>query len=71
MTEVAWKNNRSLALEQFPLRITEVNYWVTKHQDIAPEIWQHPDISFKGNCKACHLDAEQGIFEDAAMYLPE
>ncbi len=71
LTEVAWKNNRSIPPEQSPLRITEVDYWVTKHQDIASAIWQLPEVNFKGNCKACHLDAEQGTFEDSAMYLPE
>ena len=71
VTEVAWKNNRSIPLEKSPLRITKVDYWVIKHQDIDPEIWQHPEVNFKGDCQACHLDAEQGTFEDASMYLPE
>ncbi|MCK5876694.1 MAG: cytochrome b/b6 domain-containing protein [Candidatus Marithrix sp.] len=71
LTEVAWKNNRSIPFDESPLRITEVDYWVVKHQDIAIEIWQHSEVNFKGNCQACHLDAEQGTFEDAAMHLPE
>ncbi len=70
LTEVAWKNNRSIPPEQTLLRITKIDYWVTKHQDIEPEIWQYPNVNFKGNCGACHLDAELGTFEDAAMRLP-
>ncbi|MDM8565375.1 cytochrome b/b6 domain-containing protein [Candidatus Halobeggiatoa sp. HSG11] len=71
LTEVAWKNNRSIPTEQSPLQITKIDYWVVKHQDIASEIWQHPEVNVKGNCPACHQDAKQGTFEDAAMYLPE
>ncbi|MFK5971602.1 MAG: cytochrome b/b6 domain-containing protein [Candidatus Marithrix sp.] len=70
LTEVAWKNNRSILPEQTLLRITEIDYWVTKHQHIESKIWQHSKVNFKGNCGACHLDAEQGTFEDAAMRLP-
>lgn len=70
LTEVAWKNNRSISPEQVLLRITEIEYWTTKHQNIKSEIWQHSKVNFKGNCVACHLDAEQGTFEDAAMRLP-
>ena len=41
------------------------------HQNIDDEIWQHPEVIFQGNCGACHLDAELGTFEDAAMRLPD
>ncbi|MBE9561283.1 MAG: cytochrome b/b6 domain-containing protein [Proteobacteria bacterium] len=71
LTEVAWKNNRSIPLEQSPQRITEIDYWQEKHQDIDDDIWQSSKVNFKGDCGACHLDAEQGTFEDSAMYLPE
>ncbi len=70
LTEAAWKINRTTPPEQSLLRITKTPYWKEQHQNIADEIWQHPDINFQGNCGACHLDAELGTFEDAAMRLP-
>jgi len=27
-------------------------------------------VRSKANCAACHLDAERGTFEDAAMRMP-
>ncbi|MCK5525201.1 MAG: cytochrome b/b6 domain-containing protein [Thiomargarita sp.] len=70
LTEAAWKINHSTPLEQSPLRITKTSYWIEQHQNIDNNIWQHPDVNFQGNCGACHLDAERGTFEDAAMHLP-
>ncbi|MBA3056795.1 MAG: diheme cytochrome c [Gammaproteobacteria bacterium] len=32
--------------------------------------WASPLVKSKSNCAACHSDAEQGSFEDAAMQLP-
>jgi cytochrome b len=70
LTEAAWKIQRTTSPLESPLRITETPYWQTEHQNIADEIWQHPDINFQGNCGVCHLDAERGTFEDSAMHLP-
>jgi len=70
-TEAAWKMQHTTPKEYSKLRITKTPYWVEQHQNIAEEIWQHPDVIFKGNCGVCHLDAEQGTFEDAAMRLPD
>ncbi len=69
-TEPASKIDRSLKIEAAPLRITETPYWVKKHKDIAAADWQLPQVKSKANCAACHLDAEAGTFEDAAMRLP-
>jgi cytochrome b len=70
LTEPAWKINNSTPPKQTPLRITKTPYWIEQHQNIAKEIWQHPEVNFQGNCEACHLDAEQGTFEDSRMHLP-
>lgn len=71
LTEAAWKINRSIPAQETPLRITETGYWKRKHRDIADKLWQAPAVRTKANCAACHLDAEHGTFEDAAMRLPE
>lgn len=69
-TEAAWKINRSVPIQTSPLRITETRYWERKHRDIAASVWKTPAVRSKANCAACHLDAERGTFEDAAMRLP-
>ncbi|OAD23589.1 cytochrome B561 [Candidatus Thiomargarita nelsonii] len=58
LTEAAWKINRSTPPVQSPLRLTETPFWREQHQNIADEIWQHFEVNWKGNCGACHLDAE-------------
>lgn len=70
LTEAAWKINRSIAAQETPLRITETRYWKRKHRDIADKLWRAPAVRARANCAACHLDAERGTFEDAAMRLP-
>jgi cytochrome b len=69
-TEAAWKINRSVPTRETPLRITEAAYWKRKHRDIEDGLWQAPAVRTRANCAACHLDAEHGTFEDAAMRLP-
>jgi hypothetical protein len=70
-TEAAWKIGRSVPVREIPLRITETAYWTRKHDDIADAVWQVPEVRARANCAACHLDAEAGTFEDAAMRLPD
>jgi cytochrome b len=71
LTEAAWQIAQTTPLNQAPVRITVTAYWQEQHQEIPNPIWQHPLVKFKGHCDACHLDAEQGTFEDAAMRLPK
>ncbi len=70
LTEAAWKINRSIQKTETLLRITETPYWIKKHKEISGAIWEHPTVNGKVNCAACHMDAEAGTFEDAAMHLP-
>lgn len=70
-SEPAWKISSTTPLAQTPLRITDTLYWKRKHRDIAAAIWKLPSVKDKGNCGACHLDAEQGTFEDSGMRLPK
>jgi len=68
--EAAFKINRSIMPEATPLRISETPYWINKHRDIAESDWLLAKVKSKANCAACHLDAEAGTFEDAAMKIP-
>lgn len=70
-TEPATKIDLSLKADVTPLRITETPYWIKKHRDIAQADWDSPLVKSKSNCAACHLDAEDGTFEDAAMRIPK
>lgn len=70
-TEVAWKMARSLPADAIPRRITETPYWKRKHREIGDSVWNRDPVKTRANCAACHLDAEQGTFEDAAMRLPD
>ena len=70
MTEAAYKINRSIPGDQTPLRITETGYWIEKHRNLDGRVWKNPKVRTKANCGACHLDADQATFEDAAMRLP-
>ena len=70
LTEPAYKIKQSIPPNMTPVRITETSYWIKKHREIPDSAWRHPKIGSKANCSACHLDAEKGTFEDAAMRLP-
>ena len=70
-TEAASKIDRSIKPADVPLRITETPYWAEKHGDIAAAQWQSAQVKSKTNCAACHLDAEVGTFQDAAMHNPK
>ena len=69
-TEAAWKILDSIPENETPLRITRTPYWLEKHRDLREETWKRPEVNSPANCNACHLDAEQGGFEDGAMHLP-
>ena len=70
VTEASYKITRSLKPADTPLRITETPYWVKKHRNITPAQWQSDAVKSKANCAACHLDADEGTFLDAAMRIP-
>jgi len=53
-----------------PIRVIATQYWKEKHHEIKNDIWSDSLVQNKGNCEACHLDANQGWFEDSAMRIP-
>lgn len=70
LSEPAWKIARTTPAGEAPLRITETPYWQRKHRNIPEAVWSRPDVKGKGNCAACHLDANEGTYEDGAMRVP-
>lgn len=58
---------RGLPSASTPLRITELPWWLRKHDKrdrVAPATLLRKGAKFKGDCAACHQDAEKGYFED-------
>ena len=50
-----------------PKRITELPWWIRKHEKkgrVGAAELARKGAKFKGDCKACHADAERGIFDD-------
>lgn len=71
LMETAWYMTHTLQPAESPLRITETPYWRKMHSDIPETIWREPQVNGRGNCAACHTDAERNTFSDAAMRLPQ
>jgi cytochrome c2 len=58
---------RGLKADAVPERITDLPSWKRKHEKrdrVAPAALVRAGAKFKGDCKACHKQAERGIFED-------
>lgn len=54
-----------------PVRITDVPYWVAKHEEIKEEVFKRKSVMSKSNCVACHPGAEAGSFEDKDIRIPK
>jgi len=70
VTESARKINASIPNGFVPIRITETGYWKKKHAEIDLRYWSSEQVNSKGNCNACHLDADSSTYEDSNMRLP-
>lgn len=54
-----------------PLRVTETNYFIRKHDEIAESVYKRKAIGSKANCIACHKGAEAGNFEEHDVKIPK
>ena len=70
LNEIAHKMTRHIPAHETPIRITETSVWQENHRKIDPIYWKSEQVGSKANCSACHLDAEQGWFDDSNMRLP-
>lgn len=55
---------RGLPADAAPLRISELPRWVREHREVSSSEWRSKKVRTKANCAACHVDADQGYFED-------
>lgn len=70
-TEASRKILYSIPEGRVESRITDVPYWVAKHEDIKEEVFKRKAVMSKSNCVACHPGAEAGSFEDKDIRIPE
>jgi len=61
---------RSLG-NQVPMRVTDIPYIREKHHELNPEIFNRKSIGSLANCTVCHTTAEQGIYDDDDVKIPE
>lgn len=54
-----------------PLRVTETNYFIRKHDEIADNVFKRKAIGSKANCLACHSGAEAGNYDDDGVRIPK
>jgi hypothetical protein len=53
-----------------PLRITEVPYFVRKHDEIPQRVIKHEQIGSFSNCIACHTQADLGSYAEREIRIP-
>ncbi len=52
-------------------RISEVPYIRRKHHELSTDVVNRETIGSLSNCTACHRSAEQGIYEDDDVVIPQ
>ncbi len=56
---------------QVPTRITDIPYIKEKHHEISVAITKRRSIGSLSNCTACHGRAQEGIYDDDFVVIPE
>ena len=56
---------------QVPIRITDIPYIRKKHHELGPAIFKRKSIGSMSNCIACHTTAENGMYDDDDVKIPE
>jgi hypothetical protein len=51
-------------------RITRSAWFLRKHDKVAPAVWQRAAVKTPTNCTACHLQADQGNFDEHSVRIP-
>ncbi len=53
-----------------PRRMTETPWWKRKHRHIPDTVFTQKTVKMRGNCAACHKDADAGTFRVQAIGIP-
>lgn len=61
----------SIPSKESPLRFSETDYFVRKHDEISASVYKRPAIGSPAKCIACHADAENGIYDEERVTIPK
>jgi len=70
------ENRRSRRIAQsipaniVPLRITETDYFIARHDEVSAATFKRKSIGSASNCIACHKNAEKGDFSESQIRIP-
>jgi hypothetical protein len=62
--------NQSIPANSAPLRISETNYFLSKHDELSASTFKRKSIGSASNCIACHQGAEKGNFSESQIRIP-
>jgi hypothetical protein len=51
-------------------RITQSAWFVRKHDEVAPSVWNLASVKSVANCTACHTRADQGDYSERSLQAP-
>ncbi len=51
-------------------RITRSPWFERQHRQIDPAVWTLPSVKSAAQCAACHVGADQGVFDDDRLKYP-
>lgn len=54
-----------------PTRITDTPCILHEHHEIRPNVFERKSIGSMSNCSACHRTADQGVYDDDHVVIPE
>jgi hypothetical protein len=54
-----------------PLRITESQWWRSKHDEVRAAVWSRASVKSRSNCSACHQGADKGDFDEDRVHIPK
>jgi len=61
---------QSIPANAAPLRISETDYFVAKHDEVSPATFKRKSIGSASNCIACHKNADKGDFSESQIKIP-
>ncbi len=65
------KFSRSINFDDVPVRISETPYFKHEHDEIpARYVTSNPKVNSFAQCDACHIEAEQGLFNEHDVRIP-
>jgi len=61
---------QSIPANAAPLRITETDYFIARHDEVSAATFKRKSIGSASNCIACHKNAEKGDFSESQIHIP-